>query len=184
MTKIPSDEFIASVKEVGRVFKFGTGILGKSAITMGILLIAVIVAVARLHSDSAIIVAIVLGCLVFIAWFLFFLRFAGLHPDAALLEGAGEMGGKRFEADAKGFIPTPADGNPPLGSGGTEQLDEAESYPSPAAKPSETDHYGAPGDLRERRMKTRQSQGQASKATPSPPLARSLLRPPSNPPAR
>ena len=75
MTKIPSDDFIASVKEIGRVFKFGTGILGKSAITMGILLIGVIVAVARLHSDSAIIVAIVLGCLVFIAWFLFFLGF-------------------------------------------------------------------------------------------------------------
>lgn len=135
MTKIPSDDFIASVKEVGRVFKFGTGILGKSAITMGILLIGVIVAVARLHSDSAIIVAIVLGCLVFIAWFLFFLRFAGLHPDAALLEEAAEMGGKRFDADAKGFMPAPADGSLPLGSDGTEQLDEGRVRPGDRTPP-------------------------------------------------
>ncbi len=156
MTKIFSDDFIASVKEIGGVFKFGTGVLGKSAMVMGVLLIAVIVAVARLQSDSAIIVAIILGCLVFIAWFLFFLRFAGLHPSVALLEWAEEMGGKHFEAAAKAFISPPAEmtptqlpgRKPPLGSGGSEQLGEAESYPSPAAKPSETDHYGAPGDLR------------------------------------
>lgn len=156
MTKIFSDDFIASVKEIGGVFKFGTGVLGKSAMVMGVLLIAVIVAVARLQSDSAIIVAIILGCLVFIAWFLFFLRFAGLHPEVALLEAAEERGGKRFESAAKGFIPPPAEmtptqlpgRKPPLGSGGSEQLGEAESYPPSAAKPSETDHYGAPGDLR------------------------------------
>jgi hypothetical protein len=134
MTKLFSHDFIASVKEVGGVFKIGTGVLGKSAVVMGVLLIAVIVAVARLHSDSAIILAIILGCLVFIAWFLFFLRFAGLHPELALLEGAEGMGGKRFEADAKGFMPHPAEmapsqspgRNPPPGSGGPELLGERE----------------------------------------------------------
>jgi hypothetical protein len=135
MTKIFSHGFMASAKEVAGVFKIGTGVLGKSAIAMGVLLIAVIVAVARLHSDSAIILAIVLGCLVFIAWFLFFLRFAGLHPELVLLEGAEGMGGKRFEANAKAFIPHPSEmtqnqshgRTPPPGSGGPELLGERES---------------------------------------------------------
>ena len=135
MTKIFSDDFVACVKEVGGALKFGTGILGKSAIAMGVLLIAVIVAVARMHSDSAIIVAIILGCLVFIAWFLFFLRFAGLHPDVALLEGAEEFGRKRFEAAAKGFMPPPAAGNPPQDSGGTERLDEGTVRPGDRTQP-------------------------------------------------
>ena len=135
MTKILSDDFIACVKEVGRVFEFGTGILGKSAIAMGVLLIGVIVAVARMHSDSAIIVAIILGCLVFIAWFLFFLRFAGLHPDAALLEGAEEMGGNVSTRTRKDSCRLPQTGVLPLGSDGTEQLDEGRVRPGDRTPP-------------------------------------------------
>jgi hypothetical protein len=96
---------IDSIKAVGGVFKFGTGVLGKSAIALGVLLISVIIAVSRLHSDLAILAAICIGVLVFAGWFLYVLKFAGDHPDIALLEGGEWTGWKRFEAAAKGYGP-------------------------------------------------------------------------------
>jgi len=102
---MPDSDFIAQLKEVGGVFKFGSGVLGKSAIALGVLLIAVIVAVSRLHSDMAILATIIIAVLLFAGWFRYVLKFAGEHPDVALLEGAEWMGWKRFEAAAKGYIP-------------------------------------------------------------------------------
>jgi hypothetical protein len=107
-----ADDFITSLKEVGGVFKFGSGVLGKSSIALGVLLIAIIIAVSRLHSDAAIILVIVIGVLLFAGWFRYVLKFAGDHPDIALLEGAEWSGYKRFEATAKGLSPPPSERNP------------------------------------------------------------------------
>jgi hypothetical protein len=79
---------IAYIKEVGGVVKFGSGVLGKSSIALGILLVAVVIAVARLHSDGAIIGVLAVGAIIFFCWFRYVLKFAEEHPDIAVLEGA------------------------------------------------------------------------------------------------
>jgi len=102
------DDFnpIKYLTEIGGVFKFGSGVLGKSSIALGILLVGVLIAVWRLHSDLAIIGALVFGASVFFLWFHRVLKFASDHPDLALLDGAEWTGWKRFEAAAKGISPT------------------------------------------------------------------------------
>src|SRR5262252_7670791 len=104
---MPESEILNSIKEIGGVFKLGSGVLGKSAIAIGILLIAVIVAAARLHSDAAILAVIALGAGALFLWLHRVLKFAGEHPDIAVLEGAEWSGYQRFQAAAKGFIPSP-----------------------------------------------------------------------------
>lgn len=96
---------IAYIKEVGGVVKFGSGVLGKSAIALGILLFAIVIAAARLHSDGAIIGVLIVGAIVFFGWLFYVLRFASKHPDIAVLEGAEWSSFQRFQAAAKGFIP-------------------------------------------------------------------------------
>lgn len=100
---------LKSLKEVGGIFKFATGVLGKSAIVLGILLVAAIVAVWRLHSDIAIFGTLVLVALIFFLWFYQVIKFAGKHPDIALLEGAEWSGFQRFQAEAKGYFPKPSE---------------------------------------------------------------------------
>lgn len=109
--EMPSDNFnpIAYIKEVGGVLKFGSGVLGKSAVALGILLFAIIIGAWRLHSDGAILGVIGLGVVVFLGWFFYVLDFAGKHPDVALLEGGEWTGFQRFQAAAKGFIPSQAE---------------------------------------------------------------------------
>ncbi len=97
---------IAYIKEVGGVVKFGSGVLGKSAIALGVLLFAVAIGVARLHSDVAIIGVLVLGAVAFFGWFKYVLKFASDHPDIAVLEGAEWSSFQRFQAAAKGYVPT------------------------------------------------------------------------------
>jgi hypothetical protein len=89
------------LKEIGGVFKLGSGVLGKSAIVIGILMVAVIAAVWRSHSDFAIVGALLIGAGLFFLWFNRVLGFASKHPDLTLLEGAEWTGWKRFEAEAK-----------------------------------------------------------------------------------
>lgn len=103
-----ADDFnpIKYFTEIGGVFKFGSGVLGKSAIAVGIFLLAIPVAVWRLHSDLAVLGALVFGALIFLLWFFSVLRFANQHPDLALLDGAEWTGWKKFEAAAKGSAPT------------------------------------------------------------------------------
>ena len=100
---------LKSLKEVGGIFKFATGVLGKSAIVLGILLVVAIVAVWRLHSDVAIFGTVVLAALSFFLWFYPVIKFAGKHPDIALLEGAEWSGFQRFQAEAKGYSPKPSE---------------------------------------------------------------------------
>ena len=95
---MPSPENIVGYfKEVGGVFKFGSGVLGKSAIAIGILMFAVIVAVWRLHSEWAILGSLGIGAVAFLIWFLFVLNFCERYPDVALLEGAEWSKYKRFQ---------------------------------------------------------------------------------------
>jgi hypothetical protein len=108
---------IAYIKEVGGVLRFGSGVLGKSAIALGVLLIAVAIAAARLHSDSAIICVIVIAAIVFLGWFGCVLWFAGNHPDVAVLEGAEWSGYRKFQAAAKGYIPSSEEQRPSLSPG-------------------------------------------------------------------
>jgi hypothetical protein len=108
---------IAYIKEVGGVVKFGSGVLGKSAIALGVLLFGVVIAAARLHSDEAIIGALVLGAIVFFGWLLYVLKFASQHPDIAVLEGAEWSSFQRFQAAAKGYVPAPAEQRPTLPPG-------------------------------------------------------------------
>lgn len=106
-------QIIKSLKEIGGVFKFGSGVLGKSAIALGVLLVAAVVAVFRLQSDIAIVLVFVLAALVFFLWFFPVIKFAGEHPDVALLEGSQWTGWKRFEASAK-FLPKPGEKEPTI----------------------------------------------------------------------
>jgi hypothetical protein len=95
------------LQEIGGVFKFGSGVLGRSSIAVGILLVVALVAVWRLHSDYAILVALALVCLIVLIWFTRVMQFASKHPDVALLEGAEWSGYKKFEATAKTVVPDP-----------------------------------------------------------------------------
>lgn len=108
---------LASLKEVGGIFKFGKGVLGKSAIALGVLLLAPLIAVWRLHSDLAIIAALLIAALIFFIWFFSVIKFVAAHPDVGLLEGAEWSGYKRFEAAAKGYIPPVAEQQPVLAPG-------------------------------------------------------------------
>ena len=96
---------LKNLSEAGGVFKFGRGVLGKSAILIGIFLAGIVVAVWRLTSDYAILAIIGFAAIVFFLWFFSVLKFSQKHPDVALLEGAEWTGWKRFEASAKGLAP-------------------------------------------------------------------------------
>jgi len=105
------------------VFKFGSGILGKSAIVLGVLLIGVPVAIYRLHSDWAIIGVLGIGAVIFFTWLLKVLKFSVQHPDLAMLDGAEWTGYKRFEAAAKETVPTPEQRKPALGPDSSYPID-------------------------------------------------------------
>ena len=100
---------IAYIKEAGGAFKFGSGVLGRSSVALGVLLVAVIVGAARLHSDWAIFGMVALGAVIFFVWFIKVLKFAREHPDVTVLEGGEWSSYQRFQAAAKGFIPGPDD---------------------------------------------------------------------------
>jgi hypothetical protein len=107
-------DLISYAQHIGAAFKLGSGLLGKSAIALGLFLVVAIVAVFRLHSDWAIIATLVFAAIVFFIWFFPVIRFAEKHPDAALLEGAEWSGFQRFQAAAKGYIPSLPDKEPSL----------------------------------------------------------------------
>jgi hypothetical protein len=91
------------LREIAEAFKLGSGVLGKSAIAIGILIVVGGVAVYRLKSDEAILIAFGGIILAFFLWFFPVIVFVSKHPDAALLEGAEWI---RFQSAAKGYFPT------------------------------------------------------------------------------
>jgi len=113
---------IAYIKEVGGVVKFGSGVLGKSAIALAILLFAVIIAAARLHSDGAIVAVLIIGAAVFFGWLFYVLKFAAKHPDIAVLEGSEWSSFQRFQAAAKGYLPASTEQRPTLAPGSSIPL--------------------------------------------------------------
>jgi len=104
---MPDFDPIAYIKEAGGVLKLGSGVLGKSAIALGIVMLASLIAIWRLHSDVAIVITLLIAVAAFFSWFFPVIRFAEKHPDVALLEGSEWSGFHRFQAAAKGYVPTP-----------------------------------------------------------------------------
>jgi hypothetical protein len=66
MLKMSDDNPFSMVREIVGVIKLGGGLLGKSAMVLGILELGIIVAVFRLHSDNMILGALGLGALFFL----------------------------------------------------------------------------------------------------------------------
>jgi hypothetical protein len=97
------------MKEVGGVFKFGRGVLGKSAIALGVLYVPISIAAFRLHSDRAILINIGIAAVLFLVWYGYILKFGSEHPEAILLDGAEWNSFKRFEAYAKNYSPQAED---------------------------------------------------------------------------
>lgn len=100
------DDTFTALKEVASVIRLGSGLLGKSAIVLGLLILCVGVAFFRLHDDRYIFGALAFGAVIFFAWFIPIIRFADRHPDAALLEGAQWAQHQRDQMAAKNFRPT------------------------------------------------------------------------------
>ena len=104
--QMSADSPLQIVREIVGVIKLGSGLLGKSAMVLGILMLCVCVAMFRLHSDLAILMAIMLGAVFFFAWFVPIIRFADKHPAEALLEGSQWAEHQRFQIEAKGYPPS------------------------------------------------------------------------------
>lgn len=117
MATNPSNFNLNSIKEASGVFKFGSGVLGKSAIVIGVLMAAAGIAIYKLQSDLAIFGALIVAAIIFFLWFFPVIRFAEKHPDTALLEGAEWSGFQRFQAAAKGYIPNQGDRQPVIAPG-------------------------------------------------------------------
>jgi hypothetical protein len=116
-------------KEVASVIRLGSGLLGKSAIVIGLFVICIGIALLRLHDDAYIMGALVFGAVVFFAWFIPIIRFADKHPDAALLEGAQWAQHQKDQLAAKGLHPRPEElalSISPLGANSLQALTTSE----------------------------------------------------------
>jgi hypothetical protein len=82
------EKTLKALKESGGVFKFGSGLMGKSSIVVCVLEVGLFAVAWTLHSDWMKFGAIVLGVLIFHFWLTRIMKFADKHPDKVLLEGA------------------------------------------------------------------------------------------------
>lgn len=113
----PSQNPISYLKEIGAVFKLGSGVLGKSAIALGLFIVVGGIAVVRIKSDAGILLALGVMFAAFFLWFFPVIRFVEKHPESALLESGQWMEYHRFRAAAKGYTPTEEDQRPTLSPG-------------------------------------------------------------------
>jgi hypothetical protein len=95
-------------QSAGAAFRFGSGVMGKSAILLFMLLLVLGSAVWRLGATAAIVGIAVLAVAAFFGWLLLILRYTQAHPETALLEGAEWTAWKKFEASAKTVVNPPA----------------------------------------------------------------------------
>jgi hypothetical protein len=110
------------LREIGQAFRLGSGVLGKSAIAVGILMLVGGVAVYRLKSDTAILVALGVIAAAFFLWFFPVLRFVEKNPEAGLLEGEQWTIYRQFQAAAKGYLPPRTERQPTLAPGSSLPL--------------------------------------------------------------
>jgi hypothetical protein len=111
------EKTLKALRESGGVFKFGSGLMGKSSIVLCVLEAGLFGVAWSIHSDWMKFGAIVLGVLIFYGWLRHIIAFADKYPDKVLLEGAEWSEYKRFEASAKNFSPSPQDLQPTLPGG-------------------------------------------------------------------
>ena len=92
----------AVVGEIASVIRRGSGLLGKSAIILGILMVAIVVVAYRVAGNWAILATPLVGALIYYPWFFYILRFAKSNPDSALLDGRDYTEHHRMLLAAKG----------------------------------------------------------------------------------
>ncbi len=85
--KLFNEALNAAQKKYGGVFKWGSGLLGKSAIVVGPAVGLILVGIWSLHSDWMKIGAMLLAAVIIFGWYIPLLRFCEKHPGDALLEG-------------------------------------------------------------------------------------------------
>jgi hypothetical protein len=77
----------AAFKGYGGVFRWGSGLLGKSAVVVGPLVAGILIVAWSLHSDWMKLAAMILAVGTFFLWYMPFLKFCDKHPAEALLDG-------------------------------------------------------------------------------------------------
>lgn len=85
----------------GGAFRFGTGVMGKSAVLLFLLLSILGLAIWRLASVAALVGLALVAVASFFVWFFAMLHHSHKYPETALLEGAEWTAWKRFEATSK-----------------------------------------------------------------------------------
>ena len=81
------DSTVKALEAYGSAFRWGHGLLGKSAIVVGPLAIGLLVLAWECHSDLARGGFALLAVCTFFGWYIPFMRFCEKHPADALLEG-------------------------------------------------------------------------------------------------
>ena len=99
----------AAFKGYGGVFRWGSGLLGKSAIVVGPLVAGILIVAWSLHSDWMKIGAMILAVGTFFLWYMPFLKFCDKHPAEALLEGVQWAEHHQMMLAAKGRTSVPSE---------------------------------------------------------------------------
>jgi hypothetical protein len=90
-------------KHFAGVFRFGRGLLGRSAIALVALLALGFAAIWKLHSDILIVAIFVIAAAIFLIWYFRVERFANKNPLEALLEGGDYTAHHQMLLAAKAF---------------------------------------------------------------------------------
>jgi hypothetical protein len=100
---------VKTISDLGGVFKFGSGVLGKSAIVVGLLMVVGATAIIRLSNEWVILGVFCVLVAVFILWFWKVLTFSERNPELAVLDGALWKGYKEFQVSSKERTPKTID---------------------------------------------------------------------------
>jgi hypothetical protein len=104
-----SDHFPDWIKTYGAIFRFGSGLLGKTAIVVAILVGGILGVAWSLRSDELKMIAIGIAAVSVFLWFGPLLFFCHLHPEATLLEGGEYVEHHRNQISALGHRPGSGD---------------------------------------------------------------------------